>query len=105
MSEDVVSKIEKLFNEMKDWEKRPLAKSGRIIVELIKLPEKRTKTSVKPASLAIMIRREDAFRGLLVSSDEELDDLLTIISSERIREVAKAIRMVNKKIGFKEFEL
>jgi hypothetical protein len=105
VSEDLVSKIEKLFNEMKDWEKKPLAKSGRIVVELVKLPEKRTKTSVKPASLAIMIRREDAFRGLLISSDEELDDLLTITSSERIKEIARAVREVNKKIGFKEFEL
>lgn len=105
MGEELVEKLEKLFNEMKDWEKKPIVKSGRIVVELVKLPEKTSRRSVKPSTLALMIRREDAFRGLLIESHDELEDLITALSRERVREIAKAIHEINKKRSVKEFEI
>ncbi|ADI31157.1 hypothetical protein [Staphylothermus hellenicus] len=105
MSEELTSKLENLFNEMKDWERRPVVKSGRIIIELVKLPEKHSRSTIKPASLALMIRREDAFRGIIIGSAEEIDDLRTAISIEKIRDLAKAIKEFNRKRAIKEFEI
>jgi hypothetical protein len=105
MSEDLVKKLENLFNEMKDWEKRPIVKSGKIVIELVKLPEKTSRRSIKPSTLALMIRREDAFRGLIINSDDELEDLIMALNIDKVREIAKAIKEVNKKRSIKEFEI
>lgn len=105
MGDELITKLERLFSEMKDWEKRPIVKSGRIIIELVKLPEKQSRSSIKPASLALMIRREDAFRGLIIESAEEIGDLMTAISIEKVRELAKAIREFNRRKAVKEFEI
>ncbi len=102
---ELLEKLEKMFNEMNDWEKKPIVKSGRIVIELIKLPEKKSKNTVKPSSLALMIRREDAFRGLLIESDEEIEDLLTALSVEKVKKIARAIREINRRKALKEFEI
>jgi len=47
MSEELIAKLESYFQEMKDWERKPVLKSGKIVVELVKLPEKKSKSTDK----------------------------------------------------------
>ena len=105
MGEELIEKLEKLFDEMKDWERKPIVKSGKIVIELVKLPEKTSRRTVKPSTLALMIRREDAFRGLIIDSDDELEDLIMALSIDRVKEIARAIKEVNKKRSIREFEI
>jgi len=90
---------------MANWEKRPILKSGRIVVELLKLPEKRSKSKAEPERLVLHIRREDSFRGLLIQSKEELDDLLAAAQSEKLAEIASALTELYKRRRVQEFEL
>ncbi len=101
-------KLVELLNTMSPWEKKPLVKAGRIMVELVKLPERKTRTGVEPERLVIHIRREDAFRGIFIKNPEELEDLKTAISTERVREVLKTIAEIEKdmrKRQVQEYEL
>ncbi len=103
--EEVVEKLRELLNNMKDWEKKPVLKSGKIVVELVKLPERRSKTRIKPEHLALMIRREDAFRGLLIVSPEELDDLRRALSREKLDSIVKGLWELYKEKNIEEYEL
>ena len=105
MSEELVEKLREMLNNMRDWEKKPVLKSGKIVVEIVKLPERRSKTSVKPEHLALMIRREDAFRGLIIVSPEELDDLRKALSSEKLDEIIAGLWRIYKEKSVQEFEL
>ncbi|OYT40285.1 MAG: hypothetical protein B6U89_02740 [Desulfurococcales archaeon ex4484_58] len=105
MSEDLVEKMRELLNTMRDWERKPVVKSGKIIVELVKLPERRGKTRSRPQHLALMIRREDAFRGLLIVSPEELDDLRRALNVEKLDDIIKALWSIYKERSVEEYEL
>lgn len=103
--EDLVSKLEELLSTMNNWEKRPVLKSGRIIIELMKLPERKTKSKFEPERLALHIRREDAFRGVIIQSREEYEDLNAALGSDKTREIISAITELSKKRRIQEFEL
>jgi len=106
LSEELVNKLKKMLSEMKHWGKKPVLKSGRIVVEIVKLPERRSKTGgVKPEHLALMIRREDAFRGLIIVSPEELEDLRRGISSSKLDEIVKALWKIYRDKTVLEFEI
>ncbi len=105
MSEELVKKLEELMNTMKDWERKPVLKSGHIVVELVKLPERKTKTTARPAHLAIMIRREDAFRGIIIEEPDELEDLIVAVTTPKLKELVKAVYKILKKHRIQEFEL
>ncbi len=105
MSEELVNKLREMLDSMRDWEKKPIVKSGKIVVELVKLPERKSKTSSKPEHLALMIRREDAFRGLIIVSPEELEDLKKALSLEKLDELVKALWTIYKERSVQEFEI
>jgi len=105
MSEDLVEKLNKLMNEMKDWERKPLIKSGKIVAEIVKLPERKGKYRTRPQHLALVIKREDAFRGLIIVSPEELDDLRKVVSSEKLSDIVNALWRIYKEKNIREFEL
>lgn len=105
MSEEIINKLREMLNNMKNWEKKPLIKSGKIVIEIVKLPERRSRTTIKPEHLALMIRREDAFRGLIIISPEELDDLRKAVSSQKLDEIIKGIWQIFKEKSIQEFEL
>lgn len=105
VSRELIEKLEKYLDEMKDWERKPVVKSGRIVIEIVKLPEKRTKSDIKPQRLALMIRREDAFRGMIIESPEELEDLAAALSIEKVKEIAEAVWVIFKKRRVQEFEI
>uniref|UniRef100_A0A7J3ZIL3 Uncharacterized protein n=1 Tax=Fervidicoccus fontis TaxID=683846 RepID=A0A7J3ZIL3_9CREN len=105
MEEDLVSRLEELLSLMNSWEKRPVLKSGKIVIELVKLPERKTKSRYEPERLALHVRREDAFRGVIIQSREEYEDLHAALNTDKIRELISAITEVSKRRRVQEFEL
>jgi len=105
MSESLEEKLLNLLSSMREWEKKPVLKSGRIVVELVKLPERRSKSSYKPEHLALMIRRDDAFRGLILVSPEELEDLRRAVTNEKLDELTRALWKIYKDKSVQVFEL
>ncbi len=103
--EELVEKLSRLLGEMKDWERRPIVKAGSVVVELVKLPRRELKKGVEPEKLALHIRLEDSFKGILVEDSRELEDLIEAVSHEKVREVAKAVEEVNRKRRVVEFGL
>lgn len=103
--EVLTEKLGKLLKEMKPWEKKPLLRAGKIIVEIVKLPERKTKSKTELERLTIHIRREDAFRGLFIKEPSDLEDLYAAIITERVKEVLKAIEEINRKRKVQEYEL
>ncbi len=101
----LLEKLEELLKSMNPWEKKPILKAGRIIIELVKLPERKTKTTIEPERLVIHIRREDAFRGLFIKDPEELEDLQAAITTQKIKEVLQALEQLEKKRKIQEYEL
>ena len=97
-SEDILNKLEELLNTMNDWERKPLVKVGRVIIELVKLPKRELKRGVEPEKLALHIRLEDSFKGLFIESVEEFDDLLKAIDAKIVSNVAKKLNIINKKV-------
>lgn len=96
--EEVLAKLEELLNSMGDWEKKPLVKVGRVIIELVKLPRRELKRGVEPEKLALHIRLEDSFKGLFIENAEEFDDLSKAISAKLVGEVARKLNLINKKV-------
>lgn len=105
MNEELTSKLEKLLGEMKPWEKKPILKAGKIIIEIVKLPERQTKSRIEPERLVVHIRREDAFRGLFIKEMNELEDLHTAITTEKVKKILEAIEEINRKRRVQEYEL
>lgn len=101
----IVERLKELFGSMKEWERRPVLKSGEIIVELVKLPGKQLKSgNIKPEKLVLHIRLEGSFKGIFVEKHSQLEDLREALSSKRIEEIARALDEVNRR-GPIEFEL
>ncbi len=103
--ENLVSKLENLLETMKEWERKPVLKSGRIIVELVKIPGRKTRSTVKPERLAIMVRREDAFRGTILETPDDIEDVVYALSSEKVKELAVALKELYRRRRLQEFEL
>ncbi len=95
--EELVEKLRKYLEEMKPWEKKPLVEVGRVIVELVKLPERRTKRGVEKEKLAIHLRLKDSFRGVFIEDYDELDDILRALEAENVRQVARALSRIKVK--------
>lgn len=100
-----IDKLRELEENMKPWEKKPVLKAGKIIVEIVKLPEKKTKSTARPAHLAVLVRKEDAFRGILLESMEELEDLKIAVGSEKLEKIIEAIEQLMKEKRVVDFEL
>ncbi len=96
-SEDLVKKLEELLTAMKDWERRPLVEVGNAIVELIKLPKRQTKKGTEPERLALHLRLKDSFKGVFIEGYSELDDIVRALSTQRVKEIAKALDELSKK--------
>jgi len=76
---------------LQDWERKPVASVGNVVCEIVKVPEKRTSRKVQPSRLVLSIRRADAFRGIMLLSVDDLEDLRTLLQSEKLTELMKAI--------------
>lgn len=103
--ESLYDKLARLLETMSPWEKRPILRVGSIMVELVKLPGRKTKMAIEPERLAIHIRREDAFRGLFIRGPGELKDLQLALSARRLREVLEAIARMEEARKLQEYEL
>ena len=90
-------KLRNLLIEMKDWERKPVLKVGKIVIELVKLPRRELKKRTEPEKLALHIRLEDSFKGIFIEDYRELEDLVTAVSEEKITEIAKILDTINRK--------
>ncbi|RLG87248.1 MAG: hypothetical protein DRO15_05165 [Thermoprotei archaeon] len=104
-SEELLKKLEELANTMKDWERKPLVKVGRAIVELIKLPKRETSKRLEPERLALHIRLEDSFKGIFVVESGEFQDIVEALKTKIVTEVAKALDAINRKKRVIEYGL
>ena len=77
---DLKSKLEKYLKEMNPWESKPIIHTPYIHIELIKLPERRTKRGARPERLALHIKTADAFKGMIIESSVELESLIEDLS-------------------------
>jgi len=102
---ELVSKLEKLMTEMKDWERRPLIQVGKAIVELVKLPRRETAKRFEPERLALHVRLSDSFKGVFIVEYEELRDVAEALKSGTVENVAKAIDALNRRKKVIEYEL
>ncbi len=98
-------KLEKMLNEMKDWERKPLVQVGRVVVELVKLPKRETTKKVEPERLSIHVRFEDSFKGIFITDAEEFRDLVDALSNTKVKEVIEAVTEINRKRKVIEFSL
>ncbi|MEB3860144.1 MAG: hypothetical protein LRS43_02915 [Desulfurococcales archaeon] len=90
-------RLKELLASMKDWERKPIVSIGSIIVELVKLPKRELKRGTEPEKLAIHVRMKDAFKGVIVENEKELEDLAMAVQHKKVREVSKALEAVNEK--------
>jgi len=93
----LVDKLENLLNSMKDWERRPIIEVGRAVIELVKLPKRQTKKGTEPERLALHLRLKDSFKGIFIESYDELDDILRVLNSKTVHNIAKALDELSKK--------
>ncbi len=98
-------KLEKILNEMKDWERKPLVQVGKVVVELVKLPKRETTKKVEPERLSIHVRFEDSFKGIFITDAEEFRDLVDALSNTKVKEVIEAVTEINRKRKVIEFSL
>jgi hypothetical protein len=94
---EVSGRLSELLQSMRDWERRPLVKVGRVVVELVKLPRRESRRGVVPERLALHIRLEDSFKGVFVEESSELEDLLAALQARVVREVARSLDDVNRR--------
>ena len=71
--------LEEKVASMKPWDKLLIAESDNFIMELVKLPERTTKSKTEPERVSLLIRRRDAFRGILINGREEYSDLKQLL--------------------------
>ena len=82
---------------MSAWEKRPIAKNAYITIELIKLPKRETKRGTYPERLAIQVRTNDAFRGLILENSREIEALIELIKAieQKLKDIGKALDTIS----------
>ncbi len=95
--QDLISKLENLRKNMKDWERRPIVEVGKAVIELVKLPRRETKKGTEPERLALHLRLKDSFKGVFIEGYDELDDIIRALNSKSVHEIAKALEELNKK--------
>ncbi len=95
--EEIVQKLENLLETMKEWERKPVIKVGKAIVELVKLPRRETKKSVEPERLVLHIRLEDSFKGVFIPGSLILDDIITALTNKTVHQIAKALDEINRR--------
>ncbi len=93
----LTEKLRELLQEMKDWERKPLLKIGKVVVELVKLPRRELKKGTEPEKLALHIRLEDSFKGIFIEDYRELEDLIHAINREKIQQIAKTLDEINRR--------
>ncbi|MCE4612812.1 MAG: hypothetical protein F7C07_03135 [Desulfurococcales archaeon] len=98
-------RLRELLASMKDWERKPIISIGSIIVELVKLPKRELKRGLEPEKLAIHVRMKDAFKGVIVENEKELEDLAMAVQNRKVREVARALEAVNEERKVVEYSL
>ncbi len=95
--EPLLQKLENLLETMKDWERKPIIKVGKAVVELVKLPRRETKKSIEPERLVLHIRLEDSFKGVFIPGSLELGDIVTALSNKTVEQIAKALDEINRR--------
>lgn len=93
----LTEKLSDLLSTMRDWERKPVVKVGRVVVELVKLPRRETRKGVVPEKLALHIRLEDSFKGVFVEESSELEDLLAALQAKPVRDIAKTLDDINRR--------
>jgi hypothetical protein len=98
-------RLRELLESMKDWEKKPIVSTGAVIVELVKLPRRELKRGTEPEKLAIQVRMKDAFKGVIVENEKELEDLAVAVQHEKVKEVSRVLESVNRRGRVVEYKL
>ena len=94
---EIKEKVAKAVAELKDWERKPILRVGSAVAEFVKLPGRKTRAGdFKPERVAIHIRLEDSFKGVVIEKEEELRDLARLASAERLSQIARALDEINK---------
>ncbi len=94
---EITGRLSDLLSSMRDWERRPLVKVGRVVVELVKLPRRETRKRVVPEKLALHVRLEDSFKGVFLEESSELEDMLAALQTKVVREIARALDDINRR--------
>jgi hypothetical protein len=95
-------KLRILMNSMKDWERKKLLETANVTVELVKLPTKQTTKSFKPSRLALHIKRNNSFKGIIIDDTEVLEDLVKALQSPKLRQLIQTLEKLN---GAEKIEL
>jgi len=98
-------KIEKLLESMKEWERKPVVQVGKAIVEIVKLPKRETSKRIEPERLALHLRLTDSFRGIFISEESELRDIIEVLNNKVVHDIMNAIGAVNRKRKVIEYKL
>jgi len=93
----VRGKLSKLLARMRPWEKRPLVRAGRAVVELVKIPARERRGRAVPERLALHVRLDNAFKGIFIDDSLTLEDLLIALQHGKVREVARALDDINRR--------
>ena len=67
------------FKKMENWDTVPLYENDVLVIEVVKVPARKSKKSVYPPRLAIKIRRADAFEGIFIRDVYELRAFLELV--------------------------
>jgi len=93
-----LDRLEELAREMKDWERKPIAETESVAVELVKLPARAGKRSTRPEKVALHVRLKSSFRGVFITSSRELEDMLAVLASDSAGAVAAALDKINRRV-------
>jgi len=94
---EITGKLSELLASMKDWERRPIVKVGRVVVELIKLPRRESRRGVVPEKLALHVRLEDSFKGVFIEESGELEDVIAALQTKAVKDIARALDDINRR--------
>jgi len=94
---EITYKLEELLKNMRDWEKKPLVKVGKAVIELIKLPRRESGKVIEPEKLALHVRLEDAFKGVFITEFAELQDVIEALKTKTVVDIAKAMDVINRR--------
>lgn len=94
---ELAGKLSELLTTMRDWERRPIVKVGRVVIELVKLPRRESRKGMVPEKLALHVRLEDSFKGVFIEESSELEDMLAALQAKTVRDLAKALDDINRR--------
>jgi len=105
---ELLERVKSFFEKSGDWERQKIKSDYGIIVNIIKLPQRSTKTKTTPARVGIEVRLEQSAptNRLLLMDGQEMRSLIKFITThaEHLQKLGDAVSSVNGVIDFEKYE-